>query len=221
MIRAGLTREEAAQGFWCISGQCKGLVHTLLTEEWRSYHLWIWLEGLSAVWISFLPMCRDLLGNLNFGGFNGMQWRFVIHFQWLVKGGTISCSTQVLYVQHAVITYIKPRDGSVQSTPSVGMFQARKVFFLAWRPKSGKDQVGNNSNTTKYHGWGEISKLFACQYTESWAAACPANIWRNELQGLGLIFLMAQKMFSVTLIKIRKKKKSSHWNLQEKIFPTI
>ena len=100
------------------------------------------------------------------------------------------------------------------------IFQARKIFFLRWISKNYKHQVENNSSSAKCCGRGEIGKLFTCQHTESWAVACHANIWRNELQGLSLMFLKVQKRFSVTLIKIRRKKESSHWNLQEKVHST-
>lgn len=33
IMRSRLTREEETRGFWCISGCCKGCIHTLLTKR--------------------------------------------------------------------------------------------------------------------------------------------------------------------------------------------
>lgn len=96
-----------------------------LLKEWRRCCLWTWLKALSAVSIS-LPLCCDLLGNLNGGGFNRLQWRLIILLQWLVKRRTRFCLSHVLQL------HIFSPETAGSNTSSEGMFQAKKlknVFF--------------------------------------------------------------------------------------------
>lgn len=111
----------------------------------------------------------------------------------------MSCSTQVLFIQNATITYIYPRDGS--STPSVTMFQIRKVFLLCWIPESDRNQAGNHSNGARWYWQAICMSVYRkqgcsmpCKHLQGWTARFEPHVSEGS------------NMFSVTLIKIRRKK---------------